>query len=393
MMPLAVPVKSSKTAPPRLLVVDDESTLIELVGDAVERNLECKLATATTVTEARKILASQPVDLLVVDLNLPDGSGAELLTELRRKYPLAGAIVITGTPSYERAVSALREGAVDFLAKPFRIDDFLHRVRTALHRQNIVAKNETRIDRLRDAVRRLNEARKVVAKKVDLLCNDLINAYGDLSRQLDTVRISESFRGAIHSADDLEQMLCHAMDWLLRQIGYANVAIWLAAEPGFQLGAYMKYTIPGETALIESMRRNLLPLVLRDGLVHLSAAEVPTKLSDEETLYLRGQTVLASHCTYLGESLAQIILFRDGDKPFSGADIATLRTIGPIFAVTLATMVRQGPNEEDEEGNDNPFYDGGGSIAEDDDGGQPKKPRKPRKDDGDWWKRGEEPPF
>ncbi len=194
MMPVAVPVKPSKTAPPRLLVVDDESSLIDLVGDAVERNLECRLSTAGTIAEARQILAKQPVDLLVVDLNLPDGSGTDLLADLRRKYPTAGAIVITGTPTYERAVSALREGAVDFLAKPFRIDDFLHRLRTALHRQNLIAKNETRIDRLRDAVRRLNEARKVVAKKVDLLCNDLINAYGDLSRQLDTVRISESFR-------------------------------------------------------------------------------------------------------------------------------------------------------------------------------------------------------
>ena len=230
-----------------------------------------------------------------------------------------------------------------------------------------------------------------IAKKVDLLCNDLINAYGDLSRQLDTVRISESFRGAIHSADDLEQMLCHAMDWLLRQMGYANVAIWLAAEPGFQLGAYMKYTIPGEPALIEAMRQTLVPMVMRDGLVHLSATEVEERLSEDEAKFLKKQTILAAHCTYLGESLAQVILFRDADKPFTAADITTLRTIGPIFAVTLATMVRQGPTGEEDEGNDNPFYDGG-SIAEEDDG-SPKKPRKPRKDDGDWWKRGEEPPF
>jgi ActR/RegA family two-component response regulator len=391
MMPVAVPVKPGKTAPPRLLVVDDEATLIELVGDAVERNLDCKLTTADSVATAQHILETQPVDLLVVDLNLPDGSGTELLATLRQKHPLAGAIVITGTPSFDRAVTALRGGAVDFLAKPFGIDDFLHRIRSALHRQTIVAKNETRIDRLRDAVRRLNEARKVVAKKVDLLCNDLINAYGDLSRQLDTVRISESFRGAIHSADDLEQMLCHAMDWLLRQMGYANVAIWLAAEPGFQLGAYMKYTIPGEPALIEAMRQTLVPMVMRDGLVHLSATEVEERLSEDEAKFLKKQTILAAHCTYLGESLAQVILFRDADKPFTAADITTLRTIGPIFAVTLATMVRQGPTGEEDEGNDNPFYDGG-SIAEEDDG-SPKKPRKPRKDDGDWWKRGEEPPF
>ena len=98
----------------------------------------------------------------------------------------------------------------------------------ALHRKSLPLKSESRIDRLRDAVRRLNDARRLVTKKVDLLCNDLVAAYGDLSRQLDLVRTTESFRGAITIADDLEQMLCHAMDWMLRQMGYSNVAIWLA---------------------------------------------------------------------------------------------------------------------------------------------------------------------
>ena len=70
----------------------------------------------------------------------------------------------------------------------------------------------------------------MVSKKVDLLCNDLIAAYGELSRQLEAVRTTEAFRGAISAIADLEQLLCHTMDWLLRQMGYANVAIWLASD-------------------------------------------------------------------------------------------------------------------------------------------------------------------
>jgi ActR/RegA family two-component response regulator len=392
MMPVAEAVKSIRTAPPRLLVVDDEAPFIEFVGDALERSLNCKLSTASSVAQAQKILQSEPIDLLIVDLNLPDGSGTQLLKTLHEHSPLAGAIVITGAPTVDTAVAALRQGAVDFLAKPFSLDDFLHRLRSALHRQWLQVKNEHRIDRLRDAVRRLNEARKVVAKKVDLLCNDLISAYGDLSRQLDLVRISESFRGAIHSADDLEQMLCHAMDWLLRQLGYANVAIWLASEPGFQLGAYMKYTVPGEPPLIEAMRTGILPMVVRDGVSHLSSKQVDEKLAAADAKFFKDQTILAAHCTYLGESLAQIVLFREGNRPFTAADIATLRTIGPVFAVTLATMVRQAPGEEgSDEPSENPFNDSGPLMDEEDD--TPKKPRRPKKDDADWWKRGEDPPF
>lgn len=398
-MAIAEAVKSSKSAPPRLLVVDDEANLIELVGDALERNVNCKLVTASTIAEAAQIVEHQPIDLLIADLNLPDGKGTSLIASLRKKSPLANTIIITGDPSVDGAVTALRQGAVDFLAKPFTVDQFLHCVRGALHRQALLVKHENRIDRLRDAVKRLNEARKVVAKKVDLLCNDLISAYGDLSRQLDSVRISESFRGSIHSADDLEQMLCHAMDWLLRQMGYANVAIWLAAEPGFQLGAYMKYTIPGDGPLVESMRQSLLPMITREGILHLTPADVTNKLTTEESLHLKDQTILAAHCTYLGESLAQIVMFREGSKPFTSADVITLKTIGPVFAVTLATMVRQGPtddaNDEDND-NDNPFHDGGGSLLDDEQNEgnpPPNKPRRPKKDDADWWKRGEEPPF
>ena len=258
------------------------------------RNVECRLATASNLADGRHILQTQHIDLLIIDLHLPDGSGADLLAALRKHHPLASAIVITGAPSIDGAVSALRQGAVDFLAKPFTVDDFLARIRSALHRHAMVIKNENRIDRLRDAVRRLNEARRLVTKKVDLLCNDLVSAYGDLSRQLDTVRTTESFRGAIHSANDLEQMLCHAMDWMLRQIGYANVAIWLAAEPGFQLGAYMKYTIAGEAELVESMRQGILPLVTRQGIVHLTAAQAKEQLSAPELEYMKNQTIVGA---------------------------------------------------------------------------------------------------
>ncbi len=68
--------------------------------------------------------------------------------------------------------------------------------------------------------------------------------------------------------------------------------------------------------------------------------EAAKVLSDAELRYLRNQTILAIHCTYLGESLASIVLFRDGAKPFSPEDAATLRAIGPVFAIALATMVR-----------------------------------------------------
>jgi len=387
MTPVRQPPQTATTASPRVLIVDDEFDVVDFVGDALGRNVDCRLTSATTFAEAGQIIETQDVDLLIVDLNLPDGDGAELVAALRKRHPLASAIVVTGAPSVETAVSALRHGAVDFLAKPFTPDEFLRCVRTALHRNTLRTKSESRIDRLRVAVRRLNDARRLVTRKVDLLCNDLVAAYRDLSRQLDLVRTTESFRGVVVSSEDLEQMLCHAMDWLLREIGYANVAIWLAGpDPDFQLGAYMKYTISGDPALTEAMRGGLLQVLRRDGMIHLGADEAAKILSPKELQHLRNQTVLAIHCTYLGESLAGIVLFRDGSKPFTPDDAATLRAIAPVFAITLATMVRSELDEDgesDEENSDGPLMD------EPDD----SSPRRKKKDDSDWWKRGEPPPF
>jgi DNA-binding response OmpR family regulator len=390
MTPVRQAPQTKRSTSPKVLVVDDQRDIVEVISDMLGRNIDCRLTRASGFVEALRIIETESIDLLIVDLNLPDGDGGELLAALRARQPLASAMVVTGAATVDTAISALRHGAVDFVRKPFAAGEFLDRVRTALDRNAQRVKSENRVERLRLAVRRLNDARRLVTRKVDLLCNDLVAAYGDLSRQLDLVRIVESFRGVIVASDDLEQMLCHAMDWILRQIGYSNVAIWLAGpEPDFQLGAYMKYTIPGEPALTEAMRSGLLQIIRRDGMVHLDATDAAKVMSPAEAQLMRNQAVLGIHCTYLGESLAAIVLFREGAKPFSPEDAATLRAIAPVFAITLATMVRGDSGDEycdDETDSEN---SDGSLLDEPDD----SSPRRRKKDDSDWWKRGEPPPF
>jgi CheY-like chemotaxis protein len=369
-----------------VLVVEDEPVLLELIQEALGRQLGCRVRGATNIRQARHILATEPIDLLLADIGLPDGDGLSLLKSLRSRHPLAEAIIITGSPSVEGAINAMRGGAADLLPKPFTVPLLLDRARKALLRHDCAARSEARIETLRDAVRRLNQARRIVGKKVDLLCNDLVGAYGELAGQLDQVRTQEGFRNLLESARDLEQLLCHAMDWMLRRMGYSNMAIWLAGNEQFQLGAYMKHTIPGDAALVEAMRQGLLRRVATEGLIHLSATEAPRVLSSTEMRLLAGQTILASHCTYLEESLAMVVMFREGSRPFTDADAATLKAISPVFAVALAAAVRiEGGEEPPEEEPESKGNEGG--LEE------PDKPKRRKKGDADWWKHGEPPPF
>lgn len=369
-----------KAVRPRVLVVDDEPAMIEMISDVVGRSGSVKLLAAGDLASARKIIAREKIDLLLADLHLPDGDGMALVPRLRSRNPAATAVIITGHPSVDCAIGAIRAGAADFLPKPFTADLLLERISKALARQQALARKETRMTRLRQALRKLNLSRRLISRKVDLLCNDLISAYGQLSRQVDQIRVQESFRRLLDQAQDLEQLLCHAMDWILRQAGYCNMAIWLASEEQeFELGAYMKYTIPGEPELTDAMQAGLLRLVNREGLVHLLGHELSERLTPAELSLLAGQEILGCNCTYLGETLAVIVMFRDEKTPFTDDDAAMLRSISPIFAVALAGMVRGWQSSSDDDPD-------GGTMLDDPDVG-------PRKNDADWWKRGEPPPF
>ena len=369
---------------PRVLIVDDEPELVELIGNVVKAQVDCKIVSAATVREARNILAREPVEVLVTDVHLPDGDGMSLLPQLREQQPNASAIVITGSPSMDRAITAIRGGAIDFVTKPFSNEQLIERVRSAIERHSQNVKRDKRIDRLREAVKRLNDSRRLISKKVDLLCNDLISAYGDLSRQLDSVRTKDGFRSFIANAKDLEQLLCHAMDWMLREIGYANVAVFLASDEGvFQLGAYMKYTVAGETLVTEAIRRVIVPMAVKDAIVHFPGTTLSDRLTSQEMAFMNGQDVLAVNCTYLGESLACIVFFRDEKNGFNPSDAELLRQVGPIFAIELASVVREAESDE------TPFCEGESDSQK----GESSKKRPPKKDPADWWKNGEAPPF
>ena len=372
---------TTTTSRPRVLLVDDEPNLTEVLTVAVA-GLDCSVTVAGSIAAAKRLLAGNGghnFELLVVDVGLPDGSGMALLPVLRRHCPAASAIVITGDPSVDRAVAALRDGAVDFLPKPFDHVQVTTRVRAALDQQAACVRATERTARLRRAVRKLSAARRTVSQKVDLLCNDLIGAYTDLAKQIDVVRFQETFRKHVApAADDLEQLLCHAMDWLHRQLGPANVGLWLAGDDGvFQLGAYMKHTVAGDDEVVETMRQSILPAVTRDGLLHCPGNELPGKLTKAQRAPFAKQDVLSISATYLGEPLAVLAFFRDQSAAFTDEDVTVLRSISPVFATTLAAVVRDPSAQATAD-----------DLADADQDGDADDQRPEN-----WWKRGDAPPF
>ena len=108
-------------APKHILIVDDDGTLCQQLGKIVEYFGYAPVL-ATSTAEARQQFQSNPVDLVVADLHLPDGSGLELLHEFHEKKPGLPVIILTGYPTQESIRLTMIEGGYTYLAKPVALD-------------------------------------------------------------------------------------------------------------------------------------------------------------------------------------------------------------------------------------------------------------------------------
>lgn len=126
----------------KILVVDDDSIVRKSLAKVLQR-YEHMVITAQTKSEAESIVASQlKINLAIVDLRLPDGSGLDLLTEIKNMQPDCEVIILTGYGNVELAVSAARKGVFQFLTKPFELTELVTLVERALTHKEIKEENQ-----------------------------------------------------------------------------------------------------------------------------------------------------------------------------------------------------------------------------------------------------------
>ena len=133
---------------PHALIVDDDAGSRDFLSQ-VALGEGFTVAVAETLRAARAELARQPPDVLLTDLELPDGNGMELIGELDRAAQTE-VIVVTGHASVDTAVEALRVGATDYLTKPIEVE----RLTNMLRRQPRTVDLKHEIGELRDELRK-----------------------------------------------------------------------------------------------------------------------------------------------------------------------------------------------------------------------------------------------
>jgi len=126
--------------PLNLLIVDDEVSLRDFLSIVFEGE-GWGVRAAASLHEAREMLHESEPDLVLCDLMMPDGSGLEFLRTMKSQNEAVPVIMITAYTSTQSAVSALKAGAYDYIAKPFDIEELKIIVRKAVERRELEAEN------------------------------------------------------------------------------------------------------------------------------------------------------------------------------------------------------------------------------------------------------------
>ncbi|MDQ7826672.1 MAG: sigma-54 dependent transcriptional regulator [Candidatus Eremiobacteraeota bacterium] len=124
---------SSSEGKTRVLVVDDELPILRFVEKILSRSGYHALV-ASSVSEAIKVLETTVVDLVITDLKMPKMSGMDLVRHVKENFRFTEVLMMTGFPSIESAVSAVKTGAEEYLTKPFTGEELLSAVRRALEK-------------------------------------------------------------------------------------------------------------------------------------------------------------------------------------------------------------------------------------------------------------------
>ena len=284
--------------PARVLFVDDSASAREQAGAALRDRVRVECADG--LSSARRALAREPFDLVVCLQGLPDGSGLELLEDLLRVAPQTAFVLVSGAPSVESEVRALRLGAAETLRKPLASEELALCIERVLARRELQRENE----RLRSAL-----------------------------------AITEACRALLHCADPGE-VYAGALDLLLRTLGRARgVAIFRrTAIPGSE-GMVLRGL--GETQA-RSLRRALADAKPALARAQDAALEEQVGVPFEEPLREAGITGGAVLAVPLrgGESEVGLAwVFADG-RPFGESEREQARLVAGHAALALQNAER-----------------------------------------------------
>jgi DNA-binding response OmpR family regulator len=220
-----------------ILIVEDDAPVAKFLSGGLESE-HYDVRIATTGRQVPLMVEQGPCDLIILDLNLPELSGMDVLRQVRVKLPHLPVLILTGSARVEDRVEGLDSGADDYLTKPFAFSELSARVRALLRRgslpfQPVLRILDLELDRLRHIVNRNGRDIELTPKEFALLEYLMLNAGTSVSRS-----------SIIHhvwklSSDTLTNVVDVYINYLRRKIevGATEKLIYTVRGAGYRVGA------------------------------------------------------------------------------------------------------------------------------------------------------------
>ncbi len=169
---IAPAMEASADAPARILVIDDEETVLISIQGVLELD-GYQVAATTSGVHALELAQRQFFDLVLTDLRLADIDGLELLSDLQRISPESVTITLTGYASLDTALTALRQGAYDYLIKPCDVLQLRTSVQRGLERSRLSIQLRKRVAELEQANETIRVLNLELEQRVERATADL----------------------------------------------------------------------------------------------------------------------------------------------------------------------------------------------------------------------------
>ncbi len=119
-----------------ILVIDDDRQIRRVLAETL-RSWDYEPSEAGSLSEARKIFAKEEPKIVLLDIDLPDGSGLDFLSEIKELHPETIVVMITGNVDVKSTIAALRGGAHDFIGKPIQLEELRVTIRNGIETQTL----------------------------------------------------------------------------------------------------------------------------------------------------------------------------------------------------------------------------------------------------------------
>lgn len=170
----------------KLLIIEDEESLLQSIVDYLQKEISI-IETASNFIDGLSKISAYDYDCILLDINLPGGTGLKLLEELKANKKADGVIIISARDSLEDRLQGLNLGADDYLIKPFHLSELNARVKAIIRRKKFDASNvlefkNVRVDIDKHKVYIDQQLLNLTKKEYDLLLHLLANKNRVISK-------------------------------------------------------------------------------------------------------------------------------------------------------------------------------------------------------------------